>query len=86
MLSIEIDEKKRKLKKNALIRFLFKNRIETRSTWLPIHKQRKYLNCETYKITNATKLYRKSLNIPSGTNLSLKQAGQVVKTIKKFMK
>ena len=50
------------------------------------NKQRKYLNCETYKITNATKLYRKSLNIPSGTNLSLKQAGQVVKTIKKFMK
>ena len=85
MLSIEINEKELDLEKNELIQFLSEKKIESRSIWFPIHRQKKYLNCETYKIKNANKLYKKTLNIPSSTNLSLKQAGQVVRTIKKFV-
>ena len=84
MLSIEINNGKSDFKKNKLINFLKKEKIETRSIWFPIHKQKKYLNCETYKIMKANKLFKKTLTIPCGTNLSLKQANKVVNTIRKF--
>tara|TARA_B100001964_G_scaffold200426_1_gene227393 strand:- start:136 stop:882 length:747 start_codon:yes stop_codon:yes gene_type:complete len=86
MLSIQIDNKVVNLKKDKLIQLLFRKDIESRSIWLPVHRQKLYLNYEKYKIKNANKIYKKTLTIPSSINLSLNQVNTVVKTIKEFIK
>ena len=84
-MSIQIDNKTINLKKDKLIALLSKQNIESRSIWLPVHQQRSYLSYQTYKIKNSTQIYKKTLNIPSSSNLSLKQTDLVVKAIIKSL-
>ena len=82
MMSIIIDKKKYGKDKDKLINLLKKKYIQSRSMWLPIHLQKKYSNFEKYKISNAIKLFKNSINIPCGTNLTFSQASQVIKILK----
>ena len=82
MMSIAL---KKNHEKNKLINFLFKQKIQARSIWLPCHMQKPYKKFEKYKIRNAEKLFKKTVNIPCSTNLKLSEARKVVKKIKNFL-
>ena len=82
MMSIIIDKKKYGMNKDKLINLLKKKYIQSRSMWLPIHLQKEYRNFERYKISNAIKLFKNSINIPCSTNLTSEQASQVIKVLK----
>ena len=72
-----IIKKNFRYKKDMLIKKLFEENIQTRSMWLPIHLQKKYLKFEKYKISNSIKLFNSSINIPCSTNLSPNQMNKV---------
>ena len=82
MMSIAL---KKNYEKNKLINFLLKQKIQTRSIWLPCHMQKPYKKFEKYKIRNAEKLFKKTVSIPCSTNLKLSEARKVVKKIKNFL-
>ena len=82
MMTIIIDKKKYGINKDKLINLLKKKYIQSRSMWLPIHLQKEYRNFERYKISNAIKLFKNSINIPCSTNLTFGQASQVIKVLK----
>ena len=74
---------KNKNKKN-LIKFLKKNKIQSRSIWKPNHLQKPFLKYEKFRIKIANKVFKNTINIPCSTNLSIKDAKKVVKIIHKF--
>ena len=42
-----------------IIKYLSKNYIEVRPLWYPNHLQKKYKNCQTYKLDNVNNIYLK---------------------------
>ena len=72
--------------KKKLINYLRRKKIQTRSIWQPCHMQKPYKFFESYKIVNAENLFKRTVNIPCSTNLSLNQARLVIKFIKIFYK
>ena len=72
--------------KKKLINYLRRKKIQTRSIWQPCHMQKPYKFFESYKIVNAENLFKRTVNIPCSTNLSLNQARLVIKFIKNFYK
>jgi aminotransferase in exopolysaccharide biosynthesis len=71
---------------SKLIKFLQKNKIQTRPMWLPNHLQKPYSNYQSYKISRAVELQKKTINLPCSTNLSNKNINKVVKVINNFFK
>lgn len=74
----DISKKSTLLKK---INFLKKNQIEVRPIWQLNHLQKKYKNCEKYKISNALSLINKTLCLPSSISLTKEDIKRVVSTI-----
>lgn len=70
-------KKEFRYKKDILIKKLTKKNIQTRSMWLPIHLQKKYIEYERYKISKSIELFNSSINIPCSTNLSSDQMNKV---------
>jgi perosamine synthetase len=70
-------KKEFRYKKDILIKKLFKKNIQTRSMWLPIHLQKKYIEYEIYKISKSIQLFNSSINIPCSTNISSNQMNKV---------
>ena len=73
-----ISKKSTLLKK---INLLKKNQIEVRPIWQLNHLQKKYKNCEKYKISNALSLINKTLCLPSSISLTKEDIKRVVSTI-----
>ena len=67
--------------KDYLIKKLISKNIYVRPIWYPNHLQKMYKNNQSYKITNATKLYDESVCLPSSYHLSDSDFIRVVKTI-----
>ncbi len=67
--------------KDYLIKKLISKNIYVRPIWYPNHLQKMYKNNQSYKITNATKLYYESVCLPSSYHLSDSDFIRVVKTI-----
>ena len=61
-----------KIKLNQLINKFRKELIEVRPIWKPNHMQKQFLKNQNYKIKIALILYKKSLCIPSSTELTIK--------------
>tara|TARA_B110000971_G_C20017512_1_gene504684 strand:+ start:419 stop:1570 length:1152 start_codon:yes stop_codon:yes gene_type:complete len=80
MMTIIIKENFR-YKKDILIKKLLKKNVQTRSMWLPIHLQKKYIKFEKYKISKSIELFNSSINIPCSTNLSSNQMNKVTNTL-----
>ena len=76
----------KKLKLEKFISLLNQKNIGARPIWFPLHMQVPYKKYQSSKIINATKIYKTTFNIPSSTNLSIKDAYLVVKTIIKTIK
>jgi|TARA_Y100000294_G_scaffold29021_1_gene24436 aminotransferase in exopolysaccharide biosynthesis len=81
---LEISKKLTKKKLSKLINYLKKNGIEVKPLWYPNHLQKKYKDCQKYKIKNINKIYLNRLCLPSGVGLTNKQQNFICKKLKKF--
>jgi dTDP-4-amino-4,6-dideoxygalactose transaminase len=82
---LNIVEFKKKISKNIflkIIKYLQKNGIQARPIWYPNHLQRKYKNCQTYRLDNIQKIYQNRLCIPSSSQLTKNQQNFVCDKIK----
>ena len=70
---IEIDKKLSKKDFLKIIQYLYNNGIEARPLWYPNHLQKKYKECQTYKLHNVKKIYQRRLCLPSSSQLTKKQ-------------
>ena len=80
---INILRSKKKISKN-LVRHLIKNKIFVRPIWYPNHLQKKYKNCEKFRIKNALDLLKSCICLPSSVKLSNFQLNKIVKIINSF--
>jgi aminotransferase in exopolysaccharide biosynthesis len=78
MILLQIDKKTYGEDKEELMQRLDANNIQTRPAWAPIHMQKPYRNCQTYRIDRAEELVLISLCLPSSTNLSDKDLNKVI--------
>tara|TARA_Y100000294_G_scaffold104497_1_gene97137 strand:+ start:714 stop:1895 length:1182 start_codon:yes stop_codon:yes gene_type:complete len=82
---LNILEIKKNLSKKQLlkiIKYLSKNDIEVRPLWYPNHLQKKYKNCQTYKLSNVNNIYKNRLCLPSSSQLTMKQQDFICKKLK----
>lgn len=84
MNAIKIKSKKNLDKKFE--NFMTRNKIQIRSVWLALHKQKYLLNFEKYKITKANDLLRNFYCIPSGPGLKKKELQKVCDKVMIFVK
>ena len=68
--------------RDTLIKLFKKNNIQTRPIWYPNHLQKPYKNCYRYKIKSVNRLINKSLCLPSGCDLTLKQINTITKILR----
>jgi len=80
ILEIYNNTSKKKLAK--IIKYLSKNGIEVKPLWHPNHLQKKYKNCQTYKLDNVNNIYQNRLCLPSSPQLTMKQQDFICKKLK----
>ena len=76
---LQIESKVNDLNIEQIMKKLSREGIETRPVWELNHKQRPYLDCQTYYIDNAEKIHKESLCLPSGSNLRDKDIQLIIK-------
>jgi|TARA_Y100000294_G_scaffold83342_1_gene78244 aminotransferase in exopolysaccharide biosynthesis len=81
---LEIEKNLTKKKISKIIKYFSKNNIEVRPLWHPNHLQKKYKNCQTYKLDNINNFYKNRLCLPSSSQLTRKQQNFICKKIKNF--
>ena len=79
MILLQINKKHYGENREELMLRLNENNIQTRPAWSPIHLQKPYYDCQSYKIEKSIELINNSLCIPSSTNLSKKDIQKVIK-------
>jgi perosamine synthetase len=52
--------------------------IETRPFWRPVHRQVPYLDCQSYRIEVADRLYEQGISLPCSVGLSGEQQNRVI--------
>src|SRR6202035_628006 len=52
--------------------------IETRPFWRPVHRQVPYLDCQSYRIEMADRLYEQGISLPCSVGLTREQQDRVV--------
>jgi perosamine synthetase len=77
--SVYVNEEKYGLSRDELISKLAKLKIQTRSIWGLIHKQKPYIECQTYNIIKAYKYVENIINIPCSSNLLKDDVERVIK-------
>jgi perosamine synthetase len=68
----------------ALMKRLYREGIQTRPLWHPIHGLRPYQNCPAYRIEVADKLYRDGLSLPSSVGLNENDQRTIIQRLKEF--
>ena len=81
---LEINKNLSKKKLSKIIKYLFKKGIEVRPLWHPNHLQKKYKNCQNYKLDNINKIYLNRLCLPSSSQLTKKKQDFICKKLKNF--
>jgi len=71
-------------KKDELISFLDKNKIQARPIWKLIHTLKPYANCQSYKIEKAVEFQEKIVNIPCSSSLTQKDVLKTSEKIREF--
>ncbi len=79
--SVIVDKDKYGIDRDELLRKLNNDSIQTRPLWSLIHKQKPYLNNQTYKIEKAGFYEENLINIPCSSNLSKEEVGVVVEKL-----
>ncbi len=78
MILLQIDKKTYGEDREELMQRLDANNIQTRPAWAPIHLQKPYQSCQTYRVEQAEELVENSLCLPSSTNLSDEDLDNVI--------
>jgi perosamine synthetase len=82
---LEIKKKLSKKKLSKIIKYFFNNGIEVRPLWYPNHLQKKYKNCQTYKLDNINQIYLNRLCLPSSSQLTKKKQDFICKKLENFL-
>ncbi|HBC97332.1 MAG TPA: aminotransferase DegT, partial [Clostridium sp.] len=82
--SIIVDKEKYGMDRDELLRKLNSENIQTRPLWGLIHKQKPYLDSQSYKIEKALFYEKNLINVPCSTNLGAEDVGIVVERLKDF--
>ncbi|SHF10484.1 aminotransferase, LLPSF_NHT_00031 family [Marinitoga hydrogenitolerans DSM 16785] len=80
--SVIVDKEKYGIDRDELLRKLNDKNIQTRPLWGLIHKQKPYLNNQTYKIEKAYYYEKNLINIPCSSNLSEEDVEIVINELK----
>jgi dTDP-4-amino-4,6-dideoxygalactose transaminase len=72
--------------RNEIFQLLDSKCIESRPVWKPMHRQTAYSGFEFHGNDTATQLFQEGLCLPSGTNMTESQVGQIIDIIKGFLK
>lgn len=80
--SVMVDEAKYGIDRDELLRRLNACSIQTRPLWRLIHKQKPYLDNQSYRIEKALDYEKNLLNVPCSTNLSKNGIGTVIEHLK----
>lgn len=70
--------------KNRIVKYLNKNKIDARSTWLPIHLQPCNPELKNFRCKQAENVFQKSLTLPIYNSMKVSDAQKVVKILNKF--
>lgn len=76
--SIIVDKDKYGIDRDELLRKLNDNNIQTRPLWRLIHKQKPYLDNQSYRIEKADFYEKNLINIPCSSNLSEEEVEVVI--------
>jgi perosamine synthetase len=76
---IQIDEKIYNHSIHELIKIFDNNNIQIRPVWLLNHKQKMFKKYQNFEIDNANKLIKKSLCVPSSSNLKFSEFQKIIK-------
>jgi aminotransferase in exopolysaccharide biosynthesis len=82
---LKINKKISKEKLKKIIKSFRKSNIEVRPLWHPNHLQKKYKNCQTYKLSNTNNIYKNRLCLPSSSQLNTRQQDFICKKIKNIL-
>lgn len=85
-LNILLIEKEYDMSKKQIIEKFNNKGIETRSVWYPNHLQKPFITCQKYKITESSKLYEKSLCLPSSYDLKMVDQKKITDLLEKKFK
>jgi len=81
LYTILIDRKRYGMDSRTLLRKLQELKIQSRPLWHPIHLLPPYDTCQSYKVENATRLYRDALSIPCSVGMSVVEQNKVIRSI-----
>jgi aminotransferase in exopolysaccharide biosynthesis len=84
--SVIVDKEKYGIDRDELLIKLYNDNIQTRPLWRLIHKQKPYLNSQSYRIVKAEYYEENLINIPCSTNLSENEIEIVIDKLKKYKK
>ena len=84
--SVIVDKDKYGIDRDELLRKLNNDNIQTRPLWSLIHKQKPYLNNQSYKIEKAEFYEKNLINIPCSSNLSEEEVEVVVEKLRMYKK
>lgn len=82
LYTILVDEVRAGIDSRALMRALGQHQIQTRPLWAPIHEQRPYRDCPTYRIEVTPQLCRQALSLPCSVGLSEADQRRVVEAVR----
>ncbi|MGI6587881.1 MAG: LegC family aminotransferase [Peptococcia bacterium] len=81
--SVIVDKEKYGIDRDELLRKLNQQNIQTRPLWGLIHKQKPYLQNQTYKIEKAYYYEKNLLNVPCSSNLEKEDVEVVIEKLKR---
>lgn len=64
--------------REQLMQDLHQKGIQSRPLWLPNHRQKPFVDCQSYKLESADALWQNTLNIPCSVNLQEAQIERVI--------
>jgi perosamine synthetase len=83
MVALRIDPARYGEDRDAVLRRLEREGIETRPLWHLNHLQRPYRDCPTYRIERAPALLRETLNIPCSVALAETEQARVIEALRR---
>jgi perosamine synthetase len=86
LVALQIDKKRYGHSRDALIQLFRKENIEARPLWHLNHLQKPYKHCETFNIVLANRLLTDTVNLPSSSQITMKEIQKIAGLLKKWQK
>lgn len=82
LCTILVDKDRYGLSSRELIGHLSGCGIQARPFWMPIHRQRPYLDCQAYRIEVVDRLYDQAVSLPCSVGITREEMDRVVNAIR----